>query len=93
VAKAMSNYCDSLLGDPQRRYMTANFPIHVGFLADYPDVASFTVIVAISREFMTDVVVGAVRKTYEKNRARRPPKGRENDTQSRRTPVGNRYVG
>ncbi|XP_022163259.1 high affinity cationic amino acid transporter 1-like [Myzus persicae] len=52
VAKAMSNYCDSLLGNPQRRYMTEYFPIHIGFLADYPDLASFLVIVIISQKSM-----------------------------------------
>lgn len=48
VAKAMSNYCDSLLGNPQKRFMMEHFPIHIGFLADYPDLASFTVIVVVS---------------------------------------------
>ncbi|XP_015372124.1 PREDICTED: high affinity cationic amino acid transporter 1-like [Diuraphis noxia] len=48
VAKAMSNYCDSLLGNPQRKYMTEYFPLHIGFLADYPDLASFVVIVVIA---------------------------------------------
>lgn len=52
VAKAMSNYCDSLLGNPQRKYMLEHFPIHISFLADYPDIASFTVIVIISRKFI-----------------------------------------
>ncbi|KAL5240260.1 hypothetical protein ACI65C_007670 [Semiaphis heraclei] len=48
TAKAMSNYCDSLLGNPQKRYMTEYFPIHVGFLGNYPDLASFFVIVIIA---------------------------------------------
>ncbi|VVC32907.1 Hypothetical protein CINCED_3A006066 [Cinara cedri] len=44
----MSNYCDTLLGNPQKRYMMEHFPIHVSFLAEYPDVASFAVIVIIA---------------------------------------------
>ncbi|XP_022163277.1 cationic amino acid transporter 2-like [Myzus persicae] len=48
VAKAMSNYCDSLLGNPQKRYMTEYFPIHIGFLGSYPDLASFFVIVIVA---------------------------------------------
>ncbi|XP_060870377.1 cationic amino acid transporter 2-like isoform X2 [Metopolophium dirhodum] len=47
-AKAMTNYCDSLLGNPQKRYMTEYFPIHISFLGSYPDFASFVVIVIIA---------------------------------------------
>lgn len=50
VAKAMSNYIDTLLGNPQMTYMTEHLPIRVSFLADYPDFASFFVIVVISRK-------------------------------------------
>lgn len=53
VAKAMSNYCDTLLGNPQKIFMLEHFPMHIGFLADYPDMASFTVIVVISRKFIS----------------------------------------
>lgn len=48
VAKAMSNYLDSLLGDPQKRFMKKNFPIHMDFLGEYPDVASFLFIMSIA---------------------------------------------
>ncbi|XP_050433622.1 high affinity cationic amino acid transporter 1-like [Adelges cooleyi] len=48
VAKSMSNYVDSLLGSPQQKYMTEHFPIHVSFLASYPDAASFVVIMTIT---------------------------------------------
>jgi len=48
VAKAMSNYLDSLLGDPQKRYMKKHFPIHMDFLGEYPDVASFLFIMSIA---------------------------------------------
>ncbi|KAL4112398.1 hypothetical protein QTP88_016197 [Uroleucon formosanum] len=48
AAKAMSNYCDSLLGNPQKRYMTEYFPIHINFLGNYPDFASFVVIVVVA---------------------------------------------
>lgn len=46
----MSNYLDSLLGSPQRKFMEHNFPIHVQFLGEYPDVASFLFIMSIARE-------------------------------------------
>jgi len=49
VAKAMSNYLDSLLGSPQRNYMKTHFPINVDFLGEYPDVASFLFIMSIAR--------------------------------------------
>lgn len=48
VAKAMSNYLDSLLGDPQKTYMKKYFPIHMDFLGEYPDVASFLFIMTIA---------------------------------------------
>ncbi|XP_025416766.1 high affinity cationic amino acid transporter 1-like [Sipha flava] len=48
VAKAMSNYCDALLGSPQKTFMLEHFPMHVSFLATYPDFASFVVIFFIS---------------------------------------------
>lgn len=48
VAKAMSNYLDSLLGDPQKNYMKTHFPIDVEYLGEYPDVASFVFIMLIA---------------------------------------------
>lgn len=48
VAKAMSNYLDSLLGDPQKTFMKKYFPIHMEFLGEYPDVASFLFIMSIA---------------------------------------------
>lgn len=48
VAKAMSNYLDSLLGDPQKRFMKKHFPIHMDFLGEYPDIASFLFIMSIA---------------------------------------------
>lgn len=49
VAKAMSNYLDSLLGDPQKKFMKKHYPINADFLGEYPDVASFLFIMTIAR--------------------------------------------
>ncbi|VVC32915.1 Cationic amino acid transporter, C-terminal,Amino acid/polyamine transporter I [Cinara cedri] len=62
VAKAMSNYLDSLLGSPQRKFMERNLPIHVDFLGEYPDVASFLFIMTIAL-----VVAWGVRKSSSLN--------------------------
>jgi len=48
VAKAMSNYLDSLLGDPQKTFMKKHFSIHLDYLGEYPDVASFLFIMSIA---------------------------------------------
>lgn len=48
VAKAMTNYFDSLLGNPQKRYMKKHFPFHMEFLGEYPDVASFLFVMLIA---------------------------------------------
>ncbi|XP_050544201.1 high affinity cationic amino acid transporter 1-like isoform X2 [Daktulosphaira vitifoliae] len=48
VAKAMCNYVDSLLGYPQEQIMTEYFPIHVSFLANYPDIASFIAVILVT---------------------------------------------
>lgn len=50
VAKAMSNYLDTLLGDPQKKFMKKHFSIHMDFLGEYPDVASFMFIMTIARK-------------------------------------------
>lgn len=62
VAKAMSNYLDSLLGDPQKRFMKKHFPIHMDFLGEYPDIASFLFIMSIAL-----VVAWGVRKSSTLN--------------------------
>lgn len=51
MAKAMTNYLDSLLGDPQKRFMKHHFPMHLSFLGEYPDVASFLFIMFIARKY------------------------------------------
>lgn len=48
VAKAFSNYIDALLGYPVKTTMTYLFPINVSFLADYPDVLSFSLVILLS---------------------------------------------
>ncbi|VVC32914.1 Cationic amino acid transporter, C-terminal,Amino acid/polyamine transporter I [Cinara cedri] len=48
VAKATTNYLDSLLGDPQKNFMMKHFPMHMEFLGEYPDVASFIFVMAIA---------------------------------------------
>lgn len=49
VGKAMTNYLDSLLGDPQKRYMKKHFPMHFVFLGEYPDVFAFLFVISIAR--------------------------------------------
>ncbi|KAL4112647.1 hypothetical protein QTP88_016395 [Uroleucon formosanum] len=62
AAKAMTNYLDSLLGDPQKRYMKAHFPIHMQFMGEYPDVASFLFLM-----FIALVMAWGVRKSSTLN--------------------------
>ncbi|XP_025416847.1 cationic amino acid transporter 2-like isoform X2 [Sipha flava] len=58
VSKAMTNYLDSLLGNPQKNYMKKYFPLNQKFLGEYPDVASFLFIMSIAM-----VVAWGVRKS------------------------------
>jgi len=44
----MTNYLDALLGDPQKRYFKKHLPMHVDFLGEYPDFASFFFVVFIA---------------------------------------------
>ncbi|XP_050546707.1 cationic amino acid transporter 2-like isoform X2 [Daktulosphaira vitifoliae] len=48
IGKATSNYIDSLLGYPQKQFMLKHFPIHVGFLGEFPDIMSFLCIMLIT---------------------------------------------
>lgn len=48
ATKAMTNYIDSLLGDPQKKYMIKHFPMKMDFLGEYPDVASFLFVMSIA---------------------------------------------
>ncbi|XP_060871704.1 cationic amino acid transporter 2-like [Metopolophium dirhodum] len=48
VAKAFSNYIDALLDYPVKTTMTYLFPMNVSFLADYPDVLSFSLVILLS---------------------------------------------
>jgi len=48
VAKAFSNYIDALLDYPVKTTMTYLFPMNVSFLADYPDVLSFSLVLLLS---------------------------------------------
>ncbi|XP_050433654.1 cationic amino acid transporter 2-like [Adelges cooleyi] len=58
IGKATSNYFDSLLGYPQKKFMLEHLPIHVSFLGEYPDVASFIFIM-----MLTMVVAWGVRES------------------------------
>ncbi|XP_050544205.1 cationic amino acid transporter 2-like isoform X2 [Daktulosphaira vitifoliae] len=44
VAKAMSNYVDTLLGNPYKIFMLEFMPINISFLSEYPDFISFFII-------------------------------------------------
>lgn len=44
----MTNYLDSLLGDPQKRFMKKYYPMHMDFLGEYPDVAAFLFVMSIA---------------------------------------------
>ncbi|KAL5238965.1 hypothetical protein ACI65C_006375 [Semiaphis heraclei] len=48
VAKALSNYIDALLDYPIRNTMSSLFPMDVSFLAEYPDVLSFCLVLLLS---------------------------------------------
>ncbi|XP_060857049.1 high affinity cationic amino acid transporter 1-like [Metopolophium dirhodum] len=48
VAKALSNYIDALFGYPMKTCMTYIFPMNVSFLAGYPDLLSFSLVVLLS---------------------------------------------
>jgi len=50
VAKALSNYIDALFDYPIKIYMTYLFPMKVSFLADYPDILSFSLVLLLSGE-------------------------------------------
>lgn len=53
VSKAMTNYLDSLLGNPQKNYMKKHFPLHQGYFGEYPDVASFLFVMSIASNYRT----------------------------------------
>ncbi|XP_022181371.1 cationic amino acid transporter 2-like [Myzus persicae] len=48
VAKALSNYIDAILDYPIKTTMTYLFPMNVSFLADYPDMLSFSLVLLLS---------------------------------------------
>uniref|UniRef100_A0A2S2R0K3 High affinity cationic amino acid transporter 1 n=1 Tax=Sipha flava TaxID=143950 RepID=A0A2S2R0K3_9HEMI len=48
ATKAMTNYVDSLLGYPQKRFMMKHFPMNMNLLGEYPDVASFLFVMSIA---------------------------------------------
>lgn len=48
VAKGMANYIDSLCNNTMAETMTRIAPINVSFLADYPDIFAFTLVLLIT---------------------------------------------
>ncbi|XP_050439317.1 cationic amino acid transporter 2-like isoform X2 [Adelges cooleyi] len=48
VARALSGHIDKPFGYPMKTYLSTNFPIHVSFLAPYPDVLSFCAILILT---------------------------------------------
>ncbi|XP_025836184.1 cationic amino acid transporter 2 isoform X1 [Agrilus planipennis] len=48
VARGMSNYIDSLTNYQMKNYFSQVVPINVDFLADYPDILSFVLVVVIT---------------------------------------------
>ncbi|XP_025199416.1 cationic amino acid transporter 2-like [Melanaphis sacchari] len=63
VAKAMTNYLDALFGNPQKQYLKKYFPIHIDFLAEYPDFASFFFVI-----FIALIVAWGVKKSSTLNK-------------------------
>lgn len=53
VAKALSNYLDSLVGNPQKRFMKKHYPMHMEFLGEYPDVGAFLFVMFIACNIST----------------------------------------
>ncbi|VVC32910.1 Hypothetical protein CINCED_3A021110 [Cinara cedri] len=48
AGKAMANYLDALLGDPQKTLMQKYYPIHLDYMGEYPDVAAFVFVMAVT---------------------------------------------
>lgn len=48
VARGLSGYLDALIGNPMQRFQKELMPIHVSFLASYPDFFSFIIVMLVS---------------------------------------------
>ncbi|XP_008187866.1 cationic amino acid transporter 2 isoform X1 [Acyrthosiphon pisum] len=48
IARALSGHIDKPFGHPMREYLKETFPMHVDFLAPYPDFFSFTSIIMLT---------------------------------------------
>lgn len=48
MARGLSGYIDALFDNSMKKYLAANFPINVHFLADYPDFFSFVIIMILA---------------------------------------------
>lgn len=44
----MTNYLDALLGHPQKMFMKKHFSMHLDFMGEYPDIASFLFVMSIA---------------------------------------------
>lgn len=51
IARAMSGHIDKPLGYPMKTFFERIFPMHVGFLAPYPDIFSFSSILLLTRKY------------------------------------------
>lgn len=47
----MTNYLDALLGNPQKKLLKKYFPMHLDFMGEYPDVASFLFLISIASNY------------------------------------------
>jgi len=51
IARALSGHIDKPFGHPMREYLQQTFPMHVDFLAPYPDLFSFTSILMLTCKY------------------------------------------
>lgn len=50
ISRALSGHIDKPLGYPMRNFFQKTFPMHVSFLAPYPDLFSLAAILALTCE-------------------------------------------
>lgn len=53
ISRALSGHIDKPFGYPMRNFFQQTFPMNVSFLAPYPDLFSFTSILALTSKYTT----------------------------------------
>jgi len=52
IARALSGHIDKPLGYPMKRYLNETFHMEVKYMADYPDVFSFSSIIILTSKYL-----------------------------------------